>query len=59
MFALAMTLVVLISSVVLLYQYWSGSLAGERDGTVTPLDIADDARDGRETRPVFRADNAA
>jgi hypothetical protein len=42
MFALAMTLVVIVSSLVLLYQFWAGSLAeadtapGERSTADTP-----------------------
>ena len=38
MFAISLTLVVLISAAVLLYQYWAGTLApGERDAALPEL----------------------
>lgn len=55
MFAVAMTLVVLISSVVLMYQFWAGSLTEERGADVTPLDRADELR----ASPAMRIDTAA
>ena len=45
MFAISLVLVVLISSAVLLYQYWSGALAGrDADGALTELhpEVRDD-----------------
>jgi hypothetical protein len=46
MFAISLALVVLISSAILLYQFWSGTLAGrDADGTLTELHP--EARDER------------
>jgi hypothetical protein len=65
-FAIAMTLVILVSSVVLLIQFWSGTLASEEahTGGTGGADAAAPARidtlpEPRTARPSFRADTAA
>lgn len=57
-FAIAMTLVILVSSFVLLHQFWAGSLlreqptdSGEEPGTFAPSE--------RATRSTLRTDHAA
>lgn len=63
-FAIAMTLVILVSSVVLLIQFWSGTLASDEAQANTGVgDAASSARiemlpEGRPARPTFRADRA-
>jgi len=57
MLAVALTLVVLISAALLLYQYWAGSLLGDEGA-----DAADGAGITPDTLPVrhrFHIDNAA
>ncbi len=54
-FALAMTLVVLFSSIVLLHQYWSGALAEDVGDGSAPLDLLPSTRDDRPARQVDTA----
>jgi hypothetical protein len=58
-FAIAISLVVLISSVVLVYQFWMESLVEERGGDVTALDRGDVRGDERRASPAMRIDTAA
>lgn len=66
-FAFALTVVVLFSSILLLYQYWTGALAGDAaiggipDDESAPRDFTPVARDDapRRAQPVHQVDNAA
>lgn len=66
-FAFALTVVVLFSSILLLYQYWTGALAGDAaagdvpDSETAPRDFATVARDDtpRRTHPIHQIDSAA
>jgi hypothetical protein len=55
-FAIAMTLVVLLSSLVLLYQFWAGTLAEREDDAATPALLG--ALEPPQSHP-YRIDNAA
>jgi hypothetical protein len=55
-FAIAMTLVVLLSSLVLLYQFWAGTLAEREDDAATPARLG--ALEPPQSHP-YRIDNAA
>lgn len=60
MFAIALSLVLLISTAILLYQFWAGTLLGDDAGEAATLDgIADDARATLAPPATFRADTAA
>lgn len=48
MFAISLTLVVLISTAVLLYQYWSGTFASN-DGDATMAELRPEPRGERST----------
>jgi hypothetical protein len=62
-FAIAMTLVVLLSTIVLLYQFWTGSHLSEPDagGFGARYRAREPERDAEPplTLPAYRADSAA
>lgn len=60
-FAFALTAVVLFSSILLLYQYWTGSLAGEAPESDAPRDVTPRTLDEfpRRPQPMHPVDHAA
>jgi len=60
MFAIALSLVLLISAAILLYQFWAGSLLGDDAGEQGRMHtMADEPRPAPEAPTTFRANTAA